>query len=80
MTPLLFVCLTEFNKYFDIFNMRNIQDNLIPEWSNKFSITDLIMKIPSLLESIDYQVSQKLFPNIGEYFILKCIMISMIFY
>jgi hypothetical protein len=47
LTPLLFVCLTEFNKYFDVFNMRNIQINLIPEGSNNFSITDLIMKISS---------------------------------
>jgi len=68
LPPLVF-CLSEFNKYFDFFNMRNVQNNLIPEWSNNFSITDLIVKIPSLLDSIDYQVSQKLFPNIGEYLI-----------
>ena len=69
VSPPLVFCLTEFNKYFDIFNMRNIQNNLIPEWSNNFSINDLIVKIPSLLDSIDYQVSQKLLPSIGEYLI-----------
>jgi ubiquitin-protein ligase len=69
ISPPLVFCLTEFNKYFDIFNMRNIQNNLIPEWSNNFSINDLIEKIPSLLDSIDYQVSQKLLPSIGEYLI-----------
>lgn len=68
-SPPLVFCLTEFNKYFDIFNMRNIQKNLIPEWSNNFTINDLIEKIPSLVNSIDYQVFQKLMPNIGEYFI-----------
>ena len=69
VSPPLVFCLTEFNKYFDIFNVRNIQNNLIPEWSNNFSINDLIIKIPSLLDSIDYQVSQKLLPSIGEYLI-----------
>ena len=69
VSPPLVFCLTEFNKYFDIFNVRNIQNNLIPEWSNNFSINDLIVKIPSLLDSIDYQVSQKLLPSIGEYLI-----------
>jgi ubiquitin-protein ligase len=69
ISPPLVFCLAEFNKYFDIFNMRNIQNNLIPEWSNNFSINDLIEKIPSLLDSIDYQVSQKLLPSIGEYLI-----------
>jgi ubiquitin-protein ligase len=69
VSPPLVFCLTDFNKYFDIFNMRNIQNNLIPEWSNNFSINDLIEKIPSLLDSLDYQVSERLLPNIGEYLI-----------
>ena len=65
LPPLVF-CLSEFNKYFDFFNMRNVQNNLIPEWSNNFSITDLIVKIPSLLDSIDYQVSQNFFQLLGN--------------
>ena len=69
VSPPLVFCLTEFNKYFDIFNMRNIQNNLIPEWSNNFTINDLIVNIPSLLDNIDYQVSKKLLPIVGEYLI-----------
>ena len=69
VSPPLVFCLTEFNKYFDIFSMRNIQNNLIPEWSSNFTINDLIVNIPSLLDSIDYQVSQKLLPIVGEYII-----------
>ena len=64
--PLVF-CLTQFNKKLDIFDMRNIQKNLIPEWSNNYTINDLIIKLPLFTDNLDYQVSKKLMPIIGEY-------------
>ena len=62
-------CLTEFNSSFDIFDMRNIQRNLIPEWKSNNSIIDLINELPTFADSIDYQVSKKILPNVGEYII-----------
>ena len=66
--PLVF-CLTDFNKNFDIFDVRNIQKNLIPNWDDNIKISDLIKKIPILIENIDYQINNKLLPDIGEYYI-----------
>ena len=66
--PMVF-CLTEFNKHLDIFDMRNIQKNLIPEWNNNCTVNDLIVKLPSFTDNVDYQVSNKLLPDIGEYII-----------
>ena len=66
--PLVF-CLTEFNKNLDIFDSRNIQKNLIPNWANNIKLSDLIKNIPVLIENIDYQITNKLLPDIGEYYI-----------
>ena len=66
--PLVF-CLTDFNKKFDIFDVRNVQKNLIPNWDVNIKISDLIKKIPILIENIDYQINNKLLPDIGEYYI-----------
>ena len=66
--PLVF-CLTDFNKKFDMFDVRNIQKNLIPNWDDNIKISDLIKKIPILIENIDYQINNKLLPDIGEYYI-----------
>lgn len=60
-------CLTIFNPKLDIFDMRNLQKNLIPEWSSKYTVRDLIIQLPSFTDNIDYQVSNKLFPDVGEY-------------
>ena len=66
--PLVF-CLTEFNKNLDIFDVRNIQKNLIPNWTTYTKLSDLIKNLPTLIENIDSQVSHKLLPDIGEYYI-----------
>ena len=66
--PLVF-CLTEFNKNLDIFDSRNIQKNLIPNWANNIKLSDLIKNIPVLIENIDYQITNKLLPDLGEYYI-----------
>ena len=66
--PLVF-CLTDFNKNFDIFDVRNIQKNLIPNWTDNTKISDFIRNIPVLIENIDYQLNNKLLPDIGEYYI-----------
>ena len=66
--PLIF-CLTEFNKNLDIFDFRNVQKNLIPNWTIYTRISDLIKNLPILIENIDIQVTNKLLPDIGEYYI-----------
>ena len=66
--PLVF-CLTEFNKNLDIFDVRNIQKNLIPNWTTYTKLSDLIKSLPILIENIDSQVSHKLLPDVGEYYI-----------
>ena len=65
----LVLCLTDFNKKFDIFDVRNVQKNLIPNWDDNIKISDLIRKIPILIENIDFQINNKLLPDIGEYYI-----------
>ena len=68
VSPMVF-CLTEFNKNLDIFDMRNILKNLIPEWSDNYSVNDIISKFPSFVENIDFQINNKLLPSVGEYYI-----------
>ena len=67
-SPLVF-CLTEFNKNMDIFDVRNIQKNLILNWTTYCKLSDLIKNIPILIENLDSQVTNKLQPDIGEYYI-----------
>ena len=67
-SPLVF-CLTEFNKNMDIFDVRNIQKNLILNWTSYCKLSDLIKNIPILIENLDSQVTNKLQPDIGEYYI-----------
>ena len=66
--PLVF-CLSEFNKNLDIFDARNIQKNLIPNWTNYTKLTDLIKNISVLIENIDFQITNKLLPDVGEYYL-----------
>lgn len=73
-SPPLVFCLTAFNKYLDIFDVRNIQENLIINWpssnSNSYSnLTNLILNLPILIDNIDTQISFKLLPDIGKYYI-----------
>jgi hypothetical protein len=68
IAPLVF-CLTSFNKNLDIFDMRNIQTNLLPEWSNLNTINDLIIQMPIFIDDLDYQVKNKLLPISGEYYL-----------
>ena len=67
-SPLVF-CLTEFNKNMDIFDVRNIQKNLILNWTSYCKLSDLIKNMPILIENLDSQVTNKLQPDIGEYYI-----------
>ena len=66
--PLIF-CLTDFIKNLDIFDVRNIQKNLIPNWDDNIKISDLIRNIPIFIKNIDFQITNKLLPDIGEYYI-----------
>ena len=68
VSPMVF-CLSEFNKNLDIFDMRNILKNIIPEWSDNYTVNDIISKFPSFVENLDYQINNKLLPNVGEYYI-----------
>ena len=68
VSPMVF-CLSEFNKNLDIFDMRNILKNVIPEWSDNCTVNDIISKFPSFIENLDYQINNKLLPNVGEYYI-----------
>ena len=67
-SPLVF-CLTEFNKNMDIFDVRNIQKNLILNWTTYCKLSDLIKNMPILIENLDSQITNKLQPDIGEYYI-----------
>jgi len=66
-------CLTEFNNNLDIFDMRNVQKNIIPEWSVDYTINDFILKLPAFTDSVDYQVSKRLIPSVGEYYLKSTI-------
>ena len=66
-SPPMIYCLTEFNKNMDIFDMRNILNNLIPEWSSIYTINSIIDQLFSFIENFNYQIDKKLFPSIGEY-------------
>ena len=72
-SPPYIFCLSLFNNNLDIFDMRNIQKNIIPEWSYEYNITDIILKLPSFTDSIDYQVSKQLIPCVGEYYLKSII-------
>ena len=67
--PPLVYCLTVFNPDFDIFDMRNIQEDLIPNWSINNNINDLIIKIPELIKNVEFQIECDLYPLVGKYII-----------
>ena len=68
-SPPMIYCLTELNQNLDIFDMRNIQKNLIPEWSAHYTINNIIDQLFPFIENFDYQINKKLLPSIGEYYI-----------
>ena len=47
--------------------MRNIQKNLILNWSKNIKISEIIKTLPTFCNNFEEQVKQSLFPNIGEY-------------
>jgi hypothetical protein len=51
----------------DIFDMRNLQKNLIPKWSISNKVSELIEELPNLCNNFEYQVDKGLLPNLGEY-------------
>ena len=51
----------------DIFDMRNIQKNLIPKWNTSNKISELIDELPNLCNSFEYQINKGLLPSVGHY-------------
>ena len=62
-------CLSDFISTINIFDMRNIQQNLIFKWNSSNKISELIDELPNFCNNFEYQVSQGLLPNIGLYYI-----------
>ena len=60
-------CLTNLNEKIDIFDMKNIQKNLVEQWKPNNTVCDLINELLKFADSIVFQVENKLFPYIGEY-------------
>ena len=60
-------CLTDFHEKINIFDMRNIQKNLIGEWSQKCSISDIIYEMLTFSDTLAFQSDFKLLPLVGEY-------------
>ena len=60
-------CLTDFYEKLDIFDMRNIQKNLVHDWKQNNNINDLIKELLTFSDLLIYQAEKKLFPRIGEY-------------
>ena len=68
--PLVF-CLTDFYEKLDIFNMRNIQKNLVFNWKQNNKISDVINELPKFSDVLIIQAEKKLFPNFGDYLFEK---------
>ena len=64
--PMVF-CLTEFYKKLDIFDMRNIQKDLVYDWKLNNKVNDLLNELLKFHEILMLQSHYKLLPNIGEY-------------
>ena len=60
-------CLTDFHEKLDIFDMKNIQKNLIEQWKPNNTVYDLITELMTFSDSLAFQAEHKLLPNIGEY-------------
>ena len=60
-------CLTDFHDKISIFDMRNIQKNLVGNWNQKYTINDLINEMLTFSDTLAYQAENKLLPTVGEY-------------
>ena len=60
-------CLTEFHEKLDIFDMKNIQKNLIEQWKQKNTVSDLLSELLIFSKALAFQADNMLVPNIGEY-------------
>lgn len=65
--PPIVNCLTTFNEKLDIFDMRNIQINLIPHWKQNNKVWELIQELPNFVDAFDHQVMEDLCPLVGHY-------------
>jgi ubiquitin-protein ligase len=61
-------CLCEFNEKIDLFVMKNLQKNLIEQWKQNNTISDLIIELKSFFDAIMFQTENKLLPEVGEYY------------
>ena len=61
-------CLTDFHDKVSIFDMRNIQKNLVGEWNQKLTINHLINEMLTFSDTLGYQVDKALLPTVGEYY------------
>lgn len=70
--PMVF-CLTDFYEKLDIFDMRNIQKDLVHDWKPNNKINDLLNDLLYFHDTLINQSEKKLFPNTGEYIYNKYI-------
>ena len=66
IAPMVF-CLTEFYEKLDIFDMRNIQKDLVYDWKPNNKVNDLLKELLNFHDILINQTDNKLLPNIGEY-------------
>ena len=60
-------CLTDFHDKVNIFDMRNIQKNLVGEWNQKYTINLLINEMLTFSDTLAFQAENRLLPTVGEY-------------
>ena len=60
-------CLTDFHDKVSIFDMRNIQKNLVGEWNQKYTINHLINEMLTFSDTLAFQAENNLLPTVGEY-------------
>ena len=60
-------CLTNIHDKIDIFDMRNIQKNIIEQWKQKNTVNDIISGLINFADALIFQAENKLLPNLGEY-------------
>lgn len=60
-------CMTDFHDKIGIFDMRNIQKNLVGDWSQKYTINHIINELLIYGDTLAFQVENKLLPAVGEY-------------
>ena len=64
--PMVF-CINDFYEKLDIFDMRNIQKNLVYDWKQNNKVNDLLNELINFHDILIYQSNNKLLPNVGEY-------------